>query len=231
MALTSRDYSSWATEVISVAVMQPYFVPYAGYFRLFAAADVFVSLDTAQFPRRGWVHRNRLLDANSNPRWLTLPLRKAPREVTINELAFADGANDRLASEMRRFPGLRDGTDSPLERVMPVHGESPQDYIERLLSVACSVLGLPCSMVRASSLDIPPDLRGTDRVLAIVRALGGHRYVNLAGGQTLYEPGDFDRCGVALHFLGNYQGNSWSILQRLATESANSITTEIQRSD
>jgi hypothetical protein len=37
----------------TVAVMQPYFMPYAGYFRLFAAADVFVLFDCVQFPRRG----------------------------------------------------------------------------------------------------------------------------------------------------------------------------------
>jgi hypothetical protein len=43
----------------TVAVMQPYFMPYAGYFRLFCAADVFVMFDCVQFRRRGWVHRNR----------------------------------------------------------------------------------------------------------------------------------------------------------------------------
>ena len=47
----------------TVAVMQPYFMPYAGYFRLFAAADVFVLFDCVQFPRRGWVHRFPGLDA------------------------------------------------------------------------------------------------------------------------------------------------------------------------
>ena len=34
---------------MKVAIMQPYFMPYAGYFRLFAAADLFVALDCVQF--------------------------------------------------------------------------------------------------------------------------------------------------------------------------------------
>jgi hypothetical protein len=46
----------------TVSIMQPYFLPFAEYFRLFAASDVFVLLDDVQFPRRGWVHRNRLHD-------------------------------------------------------------------------------------------------------------------------------------------------------------------------
>ena len=61
----------------TIAVMQPYFVPHAGYFRLFAASDLFVVFDCVQFPRRGWVHRNRLPDAQGRARWLTLPLSKA----------------------------------------------------------------------------------------------------------------------------------------------------------
>jgi hypothetical protein len=43
----------------TVAVMQPYFLPYPGYFRLFAAADQVALFDCVQFPRRGWVHRSR----------------------------------------------------------------------------------------------------------------------------------------------------------------------------
>src|SRR5437016_2188558 len=67
----------------TVAIMQPYFLPYAGYFRLFAASDLFVIYDCVQFPRRGWVHRNRLTDARGLERWLTLPLEKAPQHVLI----------------------------------------------------------------------------------------------------------------------------------------------------
>jgi hypothetical protein len=43
-----------------IAVMQPYFFPYAGYFRLLQAADHFVLLDCVQFPRRGRVHRTQV---------------------------------------------------------------------------------------------------------------------------------------------------------------------------
>ena len=71
------------------AVLQ---VPYAGYFRLFAAADVFVAFDCVQFPRRGWVHRNRFAASHGGLDWLTLPLRKCGRDTRIDELRFADDA-------------------------------------------------------------------------------------------------------------------------------------------
>ena len=45
----------------SVAIMQPYFLPYIGYFQLLAAVDTFVVLDDVNYINRGWINRNRLL--------------------------------------------------------------------------------------------------------------------------------------------------------------------------
>src|SRR3954469_8726601 len=86
---------------LTIAVMQPYFIPYAGYFRLFAASDLFVIYDCVQFPRRGWVHRNKLADASGVERWLTLPIAKAPRDVRIHELRFSHDAREAMAERMR----------------------------------------------------------------------------------------------------------------------------------
>ena len=55
------------------AVMQPYLLPYIGYFQLIAAADVFVVYDDVQYMRGGWINRNRIL-LNGAPHWLTLPV-------------------------------------------------------------------------------------------------------------------------------------------------------------
>src|SRR5260221_7894339 len=95
--------------------MQPYFVPYAGYFRLLAATDLFVVYDCVQFPRRGWVHRNRLPDATGELRWLTLPLERAPQETLISELRFRSDARAALLEQFPRFPLLaRDAAGTAL---------------------------------------------------------------------------------------------------------------------
>ena len=93
--------------------MQPYFAPYAGYFRLAAACDVFVIYDCVQFPRRGWVHRNKLPDISGQLKWFTLPLEKAPQETAINAMRFAWDTQARIASCARRFPDLLDRGKSP----------------------------------------------------------------------------------------------------------------------
>jgi len=214
--------------VDTVAIMQPYFVPYAGYFRLLAAADLFVIYDCVQFPRRGWVHRNRLPDATGELQWLTLPLAKAPRDAAIRDLAFRPDAAQAMAAEMRRFPLL--SAEDPhglVDAVRDVAG-APLDYIERLLALAAGALGLPWRVLRSSSLEIPPDVRGQERILAIAEAVGAKRYVNPPGGRELYRHDRFAEAGVELRFLSDYEGGYASILARLLQEPADAVATEIR---
>src|SRR3954463_11111762 len=92
--------------------MQPYFVPYAGYFRLLAASDLFVIYDCVQFPRRGWVHRNQLPAAHGQASWLTLPLAKGPEAWLIRGLAFSGEAEKLLAERLRPFPFPSERSDA-----------------------------------------------------------------------------------------------------------------------
>ena len=213
----------------TVAIMQPYFLPYAGYFRLFASSDLFVIYDCVQFPRRGWVHRNRLPDALGREVWLTLRLKKAPADVLIRNLQFSPDAAQSMAEQLRRFPafaGLSPEAASIKEALLEVRG-TPVDYIERLLHRVSAYLGLPWNVVRSSSLDIPPTLRGEARILELVRRTGGGEYVNAPGGRELYSEDAFRQAGVALRFLPSYPGSKLSILARIAMESQEDLRRDI----
>ena len=203
----------------AIAIMQPYFLPYAGYFRLIAQTDVFVIYDCVQFPRRGWVHRNKLIDAQGQEQWLTLPLSPAPQETLIRDLAFPDDAAATMAERLRPFPvAARPGPHTPLvERVRRVEGR-PVDYISGLLEEAARLLGLPWNVVRSSSLEVPDHFRGQARILEIARRLGARRYLNAPGGRELYQAEAFAEAGVELLFLEPWAGRGGSILQRLADD-------------
>ncbi len=214
----------------TVAIMQPYFVPYAGYFRLLAAADLFVIYDCVQFPRRGWVHRNRLADASGTLQWLTLPLAKAPQDVLISDLRFRPDAGIALADEFRRFPVLSKPHPDPyglLDALNDLAG-TPVDYIERLLHRCAIALGLPWRVQRSSSLCIPPGVMGQQRILAITEAVGGRRYVNPPGGVDLYDSVRFSEAGVDLRFLRPHMGSFESTLGRLLSEPIEDILAEME---
>jgi hypothetical protein len=224
-----RRMASGVATAKTVAIMQPYFAPYAGYFRLAAASDLFVIYDCVQFPRRGWVHRNRLPDATGRLEWLTLPLEKAPREVLIRDLAFRPDAREVLEAQARRFPILAADRPDPhgLVEAFRDLGGTPVDYMERLLARAAAALGLPWRTVRSSTFGTPDDLHAQDRILSIAKAVGARRYVNAPGGREMYDAEAFAEAGVELRFLSDYEGSFASILARLLQEPAEAVAEEI----
>ena len=105
---------------------------------------------------------------------------------------------------------------------------TPLNHIVGLMELACAALGLPWSVTRSSEMDLPRDLKGQDRILAIAKAHGATHYVNAPGGRALYEPDAFAQAGIELGFLPAYAGDTASIAQRLATEDAASIARELR---
>jgi hypothetical protein len=213
----------------AIAIMQPYFLPYAGYFRLIAQTEVFVIYDCVQFPRRGWVHRNKLVDAQGQEQWLTLPLTPAPQEVLIGDLTFADGAAAAIAERLRPFPvASRGGAHAALlDHVRRPEGR-PVDYIAGLLEQASAQLGLSWNAVRSSSLGVPDSFRGQERILEIARRLGATRYLNAPGGRELYDPDAFAAASVELSFLDPWAGAGGSILQRLADDDLATLSDQVR---
>jgi len=216
----------------TVTIMQPYFIPYAGYFRLFAASDLFVIYDCVQFPRRGWVHRNRLRNSAGVERWLTLPLERAAQSVLIRELRFPEDAQETFATRLRSFPLVAREPEAVAPVLAALHEirGCPVDYIELLLSRIVAYLGLPWNTIRSSSLGIPASLRGQDRIIEIARRLGARRYVNAPGGRALYDREAFEAAGIELAFLDEYPGPSSSILTRILEENRDAIAGEVSAS-
>lgn len=213
-----------------IAVMQPYFYPYAGYFRLFAAADHFVILDTVQFPRRGRVHRCQLPDSDGENIWLTLPIEKCPVETPISGIQFHKDAATliehrvgRILSSFKQESGYRKVRDTLLD-----HLDKPVDYLSRHLRETAAYLGFGTEIIRSSEL---PDLRCEDyqdRIIQIVKTLGGTDYVNLPGGVDLYDAERFHREGIGLHFLTPYTGKFRYLIPALICASAEAIRADIR---
>lgn len=216
-----------------VAVMQPYFFPYAGYFRLMHAADHFVVFDCVQFPRRGYVHRTQLPGPGGRIEWLTLPLAPQPRDVRIGDLAFAADARTCLDRRLARHPWLARAPATDAERLRTyLHAPLPSviEYLVRGLQLVADILGFAPVITRSSELALDPDLRSEDRVIAVVKAVGGAQYVNAPGGRGLYHPERFAKAGLSLAFLSTYRGRYPYLLQALACEPAAAIRDDIRAS-
>lgn len=211
-----------------VAIMQPYFAPYLGYWRLLAGVNLFVIYDCVQFPRRGWVHRNRLANARGELDWLTLPLKPAPFDARIDAVAFSEDAPQRLSERARAFPALSEppAPASDYLKAAALEGRLV-DYLAAQIAAARDLFGFDCELMRSSSLQIPAELRAQDRILAILEAVGGTGYLNAPGGRELYDAQVFAARGVALEFLPDWRGGYESVLQRLCDSPPADLRAEI----
>ncbi|RYE71904.1 MAG: hypothetical protein EOO81_04765, partial [Oxalobacteraceae bacterium] len=71
-----------------LAIMQPYFLPYIGYYQLIAAVDTFVVYDDIKYTKKGWINRNRfLLDGRDET--FSLPLQAGSDALDIRDRRIA----------------------------------------------------------------------------------------------------------------------------------------------
>ena len=209
-------------ELNTVAIMQPYFFPYAGYFRLLEYCKTFVIFDCVQFTRRSWISRNQFLKTNLERDWLNMPLLKADRETKISEIEFrADSTFETDTFNLHRL--LNDQAHDYLFNTRL----SPVDLLCRQIEWVSEKLQFECEFIRSSELKLDETFRGSNRVIEIARRVGAHEYINLSGGVDLYSKPEFYDQGIDLKFLTPYKGSFTNILDRILTEPIDSIKDEI----
>ncbi len=185
--------------------MQPYFLPYIGYFQLIAASDLFVIYDEAQYMKGGWVNRNRIL-LNGEAHWLTLPVEHSPIETPIDRKRYqlSPETVQRLKQLLRaaygRAPMAASGF-ALVDEILAFPDLSVARFNEHALRAVCRALGIGTTLVRASELDRDRSLRGREAVVDIATRVGATRYLNAPGGIGLYEPEPFAERGMSLNFL------------------------------
>ncbi len=188
----------------TVAIMQPYFMPYIGYFQLIAAVDQFVVYDNIKYTKRGWINRNRML-LNGRDAMFSLPLKSAPDSLDVCERELAadfsrDKLLDRFREAYRRAPYFAQ-TFAWLEQMVRHEESNLFRFLHRAIVGTCEHLGITTRIRISSEIDIDHSLKGQDKVLALCAAVGATTYVNAIGGMDLYSPRVFRERGIALRFV------------------------------
>jgi WbqC-like protein family len=184
--------------------MQPYFLPYIGYFQLLEHCDMFVLYDDIEYTKRGWINRNRILVSGS-PHTITLPLRRASDflDVRDREIASEYSGKKMLAAfeqSYRRAPYWT-RCKPMLEEILHFPNHNLFDFVEHSILVTAACVGIATDVVVSSTLGIDRSLRGEERVLATCAAMGATEYVNPIGGLSLYRESEFAERGISLSFL------------------------------
>lgn len=190
---------------MKVAIMQPYFFPYLGYFQLIAASDVFVLHDDVQYIKGGWVNRNRIL-LNGESRMITLPVQKDAYGLSINARSYVQDNQaykdiiNLIKQAYSKAPYFQQVL-LLLNEILMFEDRNVAHFNENLIRRIADYLGIKSKIINSSGMEKNNRLAGEPRVLEICKRLGATDYTNPQGGQSLYDTATFRDAGIDLRFL------------------------------
>lgn len=187
-----------------VAIHQPNFFPWLGYFNKLARADVFIVLDNVQFPKTGgtWMNRVRLL-MNGEPDWLSMPVARSYHGTRrIHEMKINNSIPWR--KKLLKTIDLAYRHAPFHNEVLPLLGklmENPTDSLREfnltaLLAVGDAIGLDPGKVILGSTLDVKGE--ATDLLITMVQAVGGTAYLCGGGAGGYQEDEKFDVAGIQL---------------------------------
>jgi hypothetical protein len=188
-----------------IAIMQPYFLPYIGYFQLINDVDSFVIYDNVQFSR-GWINRNRFLQ-NDQDVLFTLPLKKDSRDLNINERLLSDNSVfiikkilKQLEYNYRKSPYF-ESVFPLIENCFMYNNPNLFDFILYSIKNIIRFLKINTKLVISSNINIDHGLMGQDKIIEICKNLECKTYINPIGGVGLYNVDVFNQNNIKLSFL------------------------------
>jgi hypothetical protein len=182
--------------------MQPYLLPYIGYYQLIGAVDLFIVYDNIKYTKKGWINRNRMLQ-NGSDAMFSVPLASGSDSLDVCEREVAADFNgDKLLRQIdaayRRAPHF--GSTFPVvESILQNPERNLFGFLLHGLEQSCAHLGLDTPIQRSSTIDIDHGLAGQDKVVALCQAVGATTYINAIGGRELYRQDAFG--DIKLRFL------------------------------
>ncbi len=184
-----------------IAVHQPQYLPWLGYFDKIDQADIFVILDNVQFKKNEFQNRNRI-KTSQGWQWITVPVKyRFPEkigEVKINnEVDWRRKHHTALISNYNRSAYFKDYSDffEDLYKRDWILLANLNIYV---IEYVIKQLKIDTKIIKASDLELSND--PTQRLIDICKGLGADTYLAGAGGREYMDADSFEKSGINLIF-------------------------------
>lgn len=191
---------------MKVALMQPYFLPYIGYWQLIKAVDTFVIYDDIQYIKQGWVNRNRCI-VSGKVSYFTLPVSKGSmndliKDKTIQPQWFNKEREKFIKSLYQNYG--KSQHSNLLDRIVKIISFDSKElsiFLGYIIKEICILLDISTDITHSSLINHNRSLTGENRVIDICKALDAKQYINSIGGIDLYSKEDFKENNIELKFV------------------------------
>ena len=187
---------------MKLGIMQPYFMPYIGYFQLMKAVDKYVVYDDVNYIKGGWANRNHIL-INGEKEMFTVTLQKASQNKLFNEIVIGDDFKKLMKTlQMNYSRAINfDQTMVLMERIISFPNKQLAVFIANSFREILSYLSVVTEILMSSEIPKDNSLRGKDKIIQICEILGADTYYNAVGGKNLYDQEEFREHGITLNFV------------------------------
>lgn len=189
---------------MKLAIMQPYFMPYIGYFQLLKSVDRFIIYDNIKYTKKGWINRNRILK-NGQPDYISISLQKDSDSLNIVERRISSSFNkhkmlNQIKESYRKSPYF--SSVFPLiEKIINNDEKNLFLYLLNQIELIKEHLMIETEILISSKVEIEHSLKAEDKVLAICKEQQANIYINAIGGQELYSKDLFLQNDINLYFI------------------------------
>ncbi|KAB7675548.1 WbqC family protein [Plesiomonas shigelloides] len=193
---------------MKLAIMQPYFFPYIGYFSLIMQSDEFIVFDTPQFMRKGWIERNRIGKLTGGSVYIKVPLNKAELSTKIKDMSIDNTIDWRgkmlaqLEIYKKRAP-FYDDVFALVKEVLNTETSSIVHLNKTALEKVCNYLRIDrkFKVFSEMNLEIESPQAPDEWALNICKALDVKCYVNAAGGESFFDKSKYTNNNIELCFI------------------------------
>ena len=210
-----------------LAIMQPYFMPYIGYFQAIVAVDKYILYSNLNFIKEAWMNRNRLLMRDGTIVLTTVPLRGKSSNVMIYDVEI-DNAQpwktkflrtvqmcysrkpyyeeiypilvDIMAKEYRLLKDLNAASIITIARSLGITNQIETDNTQYLLMEQL-LQNIESDYSQLPYLEKTRPIRKVARVIEMCHRENADHFLNAIGGQQLYSKEEFLQYGIRLNFV------------------------------
>lgn len=196
---------------MKIAINQPYFFPYLGYYSLIKHTDEFILMDTFQFVKQSWMRRNRILKNPEGWCYIMLPCTNYQRNTRIMDVKI-DNRQDWKKEILRKLHYYKKPAPYYSSVIGLVEDLFANEYFDittlnrDILSIICEYLDIPCKIHLFSKLGYSiENINESDEwALNICKVRGNVKeYWNLPSGKDFYNADKYRDAGIDIKFPKN----------------------------
>jgi len=183
-----------------VAVIQPNYIPWKGYFDIIHDVDTFIFYDDVQYTKNDWRNRN-IIRGPTGTFWLTIPIPKSSVNLMINQVQIVDSRWQK-----KHLMALKAGYsnsqyfDEQFELINSIYDEMTWSNLSSLdeycITTISKILGMKVEFLKSSDFILKGDKK--NRLMDLLQQVGADEYVSGPLGRGYLEEKQFESEGIKL---------------------------------